>query len=142
MNLYDQQRHEQQKRMNDFLDQYAFFAFNEKQFSDGIAKLGTETGSIVSIGGGGYVLKEKIFSLTDLMKRAQRERKEALEDPETGSQFAYNMFYSELANHEYGYTGRADDALDALGVSWEDLAASPMLREAFEKARETILSEK
>ena len=140
MNLYDQQRQEQQERMNEFLNRSAFFAFSEEQFSKGLEKLGTDTGSIVSIGGGGYVLKEKVSEFKDILNRAKREREEALADPETGPQFAYCMFYSELANHEYGYTGRADDALDALGLSWEDLDNSEMLREAFEKAREAIIA--
>lgn len=37
------------------------------------------------------------------------------------------MFLYELENHEYSYTGTAEDALDSLGLSFEDVAADPRL---------------
>ena len=56
MNLYREQRAAQQKRMNEFLGAYAFFAFDERQFSEGLEKLGIAPGTdgaLVSIPGGG-----------------------------------------------------------------------------------------
>lgn len=43
--LYKEQRAGQQRRMNDFLSKYAFFAFSEKQFNEGLKQLGIAPGT-------------------------------------------------------------------------------------------------
>ena len=42
------------------------------------------------------------------------------------------MFKYELDNHEYGYT------VDSLGLTWEEVAASPRLLKALDKASAEI----
>lgn len=44
----------------------------------------------------------------------------------------------DLDNHEYGYTGDFEDTLDRLGLTWEEVAASPRLLKALDKASSEI----
>lgn len=44
------------------------------------------------------------------------------------------MFLTELENHEYSYTGDAEDTLDALGYTIDEIYADDLLRHGFEKA--------
>lgn len=69
MNLYRAQQTAQQRRMNEFVSKYAFFAFDENQFNEGLEKLGIAPGTedaLVSIPGGGYVLAVKVQDFKDL----------------------------------------------------------------------------
>lgn len=55
-----------------------------------------------------------------------------------GTGFLYQMFLYELDNHEYGYTGDLEDTLDCLGLTWEELKASPVMLKALDKASTEI----
>ena len=48
--------------------------------------------------------------------------------------FIYDMFYAELANHEYGYTGDITDTVEALGYTVDDLNADKRLLKGLKKA--------
>lgn len=142
MNLYRVQREEQQRRVNEFLSKYAFFAFDEKQFSEGLEKLGIAPGTdgaLVSIPGGGYLLADKGQELKDLLAKNAQERADAIRDTDTGPQFAYDMFRAELNDTEYSYSEDAEDALRRLGYSMRDIEGDAILRPAFEKACSDIL---
>ena len=52
------------------------------------------------------------------------------------------MFYYELVNHEYGFTGDAEDTLEALGYTMERVQANQCLRTGFELACKKIMEEK
>lgn len=145
-NLYQTLRDRQQEAVNDYLKEGAFFAFSDKQFKAGLEKLGiaeADAGKRLSRLGntGGYMLKERVAGLKTLLDNNDRERQEALDDPETGRQFAFDMFYSELCNHEYIITYDATDAIEALGYTWEQVKASAILREQLRKAERAILGE-
>ena len=142
MNLYRAQQTAQQKRMNEFLRRYAFFAFDENQFNEGLEKLGIAPGTedaLVSIPGGGYVLADKAQDFTDLLKSFRRERADAIRDTETGAQFAYDMFRASLNDNEYSYSEDAEDTLNSLGYDLQDIEADPVLKTAFDKACKDIL---
>ena len=142
MNLYRAQQAEQQRRMSDFTSKYAFFAFDENQFNEGLEKLGIKPGAegaLVRIPGGGYVLADKAQDFRDLLKSFRRERDEALRDTETGAQFAYDMFRASLNDNEYSYSEDAEDTLNSLGYDLQDIEADPVLKTAFEKACKDIL---
>ena len=51
------------------------------------------------------------------------------------------MFFSELENHEYSYTGSAEDTLDSLGLSFEDVAADPRLAHGLDLAEGEIMGQ-
>ena len=142
MNLYRMQEAEHQRRVNDFLRRYAFFAFDENQFNEGLEKLGIAPGTedaLVSIPGGGYVLADKAQDFKDLLKSFRRERADAIRDTETGAQFAYDMFRASLNDSEYSYSEDAEDTLNSLGYDPQDIEADPVLKTAFEKACKDIL---
>lgn len=143
MNTYTLMKRTHQKQVDDYLSKCSFFAFNEKQFREGLQKLGIaedQTGVLVRLGDtGGYILKEKAPGFKELMDKLDREKQDALQDPENGYQFAYSMFYTELANHEYSWTGDTWETLDALGITEEDLNRAPMLQKALEKAKQDVM---
>lgn len=55
-----------------------------------------------------------------------------------GTGFLYQMFLFELDNHEYGYTGEYEDALESLGLTMKDVHKSVRLTRALEKAAKEI----
>ena len=142
MNLYRAQQTAQQRRMNEFVSKYAFFAFDENQFNEGLEKLGITPGAegaLVRIPGGGYVLADKAQDFRDLLKSFRQERADAIRDTETGAQFAYDMFRASLNDSEYSYSEDAEDTLNSLGYDLQDIEANPVLKTAFDKACKDIL---
>ena len=146
MNLYKQMHDDQQERVNDFLNKYAFFAFSDEQLHEGYKKLKTDPESapddLVVLGRtGGFVLKERKDEFLQLLEDMRREQDEAIDDPVTGPQFAYDMFLYELNNHEYSYTLDRSETLDALGLTEEEVEDNPVLKKALRKACDDILAE-
>lgn len=144
MNQYRKLSEDHQERVNVFLNKYAFFAFNEKQFQDGLQRLGIseeDAGKkLVRMGStGGFMLKEHTAEYAALAEGIADEVDKAVHDPSTGPSFAYDMFYYELANHEYSYTGCKEDALDALGYTWEDIRKDEILQTALEQAAKDVI---
>ena len=80
-------------------------------------------------------------AFAEMCKRHSRERIEAMAEGEKGGTYLYDMFRTELLNHEYGYTVDTSDALDSLGLTREDLEKNPALKEALEKAAADIRKE-
>lgn len=143
-NLYQTMRDRQQAEVNDYLKEGAFFAFSDKQFKAGLEKLGIaeeDAGKRLSRLGstGGYMVKERVAGLKALLDKNDQERQEAIEDPETGRQFVFDMFFYELNNHEYIITGSTEETLDALGLSWEDIKKSPILSQELNRAENEIM---
>ena len=129
-----------QQKVNDFLSKYCFFAFSQSQFEEGMNKLGLtmeQTDKIVSIGAGGYMLKEYVSNYNDLADQIHKEQQQALQDPD----FAFSAFYSELNNHEYSYTGDPRDALDALGLSADEVLNNETLLQAYKRATEQVIAD-
>ena len=142
MNLYKEQRDRQQKRIDDFLRQYGFFAFNREQFDAGLQKLNIQPGEekvLAPIPCNWYILKSKAAELKTILKEGAEERERAMNDPTTGLQFALDMFLEELANHEFTFTGDEWETLDALGITADDLAKNERLRAALESAKFLLL---
>ena len=144
-NLYLELRNRQQKRFDDFCYKYAFFAFSREQLLKGFKKLGiTEeeaADKLYSMGGGGYYLKEKAAEFNSIITLGDKERREAAADPETGDKYLFQMFYFELNNHEYSYTGEMEETLDSLGYTLEDVKSDQRLAEALYKASRQIMRE-
>jgi len=111
-----------------------FFAFSNEQFNDGMEKFGLdpkETDKVCSIYGGGYVKKEDADRLKSMFLSQSKEKKQAIENDETGEGYIKDMFEYELANHEYNYTMDASDTLECLGLTIEDIANSQALQKGF-----------
>ena len=73
--------------------------------------------------------------------RHHRELQAAIDADPTGEGFIKDMFFIELENHEYSYTGSAEDTLDSLGLSFEDVAAAPRLARGLDLAEQEILEQ-
>lgn len=113
------------------------FAFSKTQLAEGMQKLGlqpTDTDQVASIGGGGFVRKTDVEAFHQMFRLHRLERKSAMNADRTGDGFLLEMFRCELADHEYGYTRDAEPALDALGMTLEELTQDGRLMHAFHKA--------
>lgn len=139
MNRYADLKRCQQEEFNAFPMQYAF---SHQQFAEGMAALGlapTDTDKIHMAPGGGFYRREDGPRLKEMMDRFDRELQEAIADDRTGDGFIYEMFLYELESHEYGYTGDPEEALDALGYTWEQVQEDAKLLNGFSKAHNKIM---
>lgn len=139
MNKYRILKEQHQKEINNFP---LMFAFSNKQFAEGMEKLGlgvTDTDQIISIGFGGYLKKSDEKAFDDILARHEAERKEAVNNDTDGTGYILDMFSYELSNHEYCYTGDISDTLDCLGYTREEIKADKKLltglNHAIEKCR-------
>ena len=132
MNKYTGLKQKQQEEVNNFP---MFFAFSNSQFEEGMKKLGldpSETDKLYKAGGtGGFYRKTDAERLFTMFERHRVEMKTARENDE---EFIYDMFYYELSNHEYVITYNVMDALDALGITIEEVNNNPKYKSNLEKA--------
>lgn len=129
MNRYDELKKKQQEKFNSFP---VAFAFSNEQLKEGMKKLGlneNDTEKITGIGAGGFIKKTDVKEYINMHKRFKQEIIEAINDRETGKEFAKDMFVSELANHEYGYTRELDETLAAVGFTLLEIDNNENLRE-------------
>ena len=138
MNTYLELKQKHQEEVNSFP---MAFAFNQKQFEEGMKKLGlkpTDTDKIYGLHGtGGFFRKTDENKLNEMFDRHKEEMKNAVESDKTGEGFIYDMFNYELANHEYVVTYSVDDTLRALGLTAEEVNNNPALLHGLQKARKT-----
>lgn len=118
------------------------FAFSDKQFDEMMGKWGLDPekdlDKIYRIPGGGFIQKKDHKHFHEVLDRHNAEMEAAKAADEDGTGFLYQMFKYELDNHEYGYTGELEDTLDCLGLTWEELKASPVMLKALDKASTEI----
>lgn len=139
INLYKAMKERQQERIDNF-DGW-FFAFDEKQFAEGMQKLGlTERKDVVGIGGGGYVARYRLPELQAMFEEQRKELQGAINADKTGEGFIYDMFRYEMFQHEYSYTGNIEDVLEAIGISVFEIQHSVPLAHGLGKAIESILN--
>ena len=136
MNDYLELKRRHQEEINAFP---MAFAFNKKQFAEGMIKLGlepTDTDKIFKFGDtGGFYRREHSEALISMLDRHEQEKWEAIHNDTTGEGFIFQMFDYELANHEYIITGQVDDTLRAVGISPEEVEKTPQLKHGLEKAQ-------
>ena len=128
----------QTKHNEEFNNFPIMFAFTDKSFEEGLVKLGlkkSDTDKVISIGYGGFIRKADKEAYLEMTIRQANERKQAIEDDKTGDGYIYQMFLTELNNHEYGYTYDYEDTLNSLNLTIEEINANPVMKKAFEKAR-------
>lgn len=135
MNRYAELRKRQQAEFNQLP---LGFAFSDKQFKEMMEGWGLDpekdTDKLYRIPGGGFVQKKDHALLHEMTERHSAELKAAIEEDETGEGFVYEMFLYELDNHEFGYTGDTEDAIDALGYTADEVLGNPRLKRGIEKA--------
>lgn len=144
MNAYEQLRQKQQEEFDAFP---IHFAFGQEQIDRKIKELKLSKDpkkraeQIVPIGAGGFVLKKDFPAFAEMCKRHSRQRIEAMAEGEKGGTYLYDMFRTELVNHEYGLTVDVSDTLESLGLTEKDLAEKPALKEALDRAAADIRKE-
>lgn len=135
MNAYVAMKRRHQNEINSFP---IAFAFGRQQIAAAMKKLGlepTDTEKVVSIHGNGDILrKTDIPAYLEMMKRHRTEMNEAIAADKSGRGFIFDMFKYELENHDYSWTQDPEDALDALGITYEDLENSDALMNGFKSA--------
>jgi len=131
---YFQFKKRQQQRVNEF--EGLFFAFNSKQFTEGMQKVNLkpdETDKIYSLPvSGGFVRKDRSQALWELIENNDKELQEALKDEE----FLLDALIYELRNHEFIINGDIAPALDVLG-----LTADTVDRDILNKAIDGVMKE-
>jgi hypothetical protein len=136
---------ELKKKHSDELNAFPmFFAFSNKQFDEGMKKLGLtpeDKGKLCKIPGGGFIRKEDATKLSDMFAAQDKEMKNLIASDTTGEGFIYDMLNYELANHEYCITMDFDPALNALGLTREDIANNPALLNGLNLARKNQWNE-
>ena len=132
---YSELKERQQQEINAFP---FIWAFNESQLADGMRRLGLDPekdkDKLCSIGAGGVIRKTDADAMREMFARHRRELQEAIAADKTGDGFIYDMFSTELANHEYSYTGDVTDAVNACWLTVEQLNANPALIIGLKKA--------
>lgn len=134
-------RERQQKEFNSFP---MFFAYDDKQFDEGMRKLGLQpedTKKIYHGIEGMYYRREDSPKLAEMMNRFDKEMQDAITADTTGEGFIYGMFLKEMSDHEYGYTMDYTDTLDAVGLTEDEVASSKQLTHGFNLARNRILED-
>ena len=134
VNQYDAMKERHTKELSDFPVKYAF---GKEQFEEAMRSLGlepTDTDKVVSTPCGGIVRKTDAIAYRDLFKRWDKEQEDAITADTTGDGFIFDMFDSELSNHEFTYTWEIEPTIDALGYTLENINASPALIPGLRKA--------
>lgn len=114
------------------------FAFSNKQFEEGMKKLGldpADTDKIYGMSGtGGFYRRSDAPALHEMFDRHEKEMSEAIQGDITGDGFIYDMFDYELSNHEFTYTGSTEETLSALGLTEDEVISDPKLIHGLKKA--------
>ena len=114
------------------------FAFNMKQFEEGMKSLGLtkdDTDKIVSIHAGGFIRKTDAGAFVDMFKCHNDKHQAEIHADTDGTGYIYEMFEYELANHEYSHTCNPEPALKALGLTLAEVEANPIMLAAFNRAK-------
>ena len=119
MNITTETHTQQKKRHMDEISTVKglFWAFSNDQLTEGLNKINATVKDIVSIGAGGFILKTELQGFKDMLDRHALERKELKKDVKK----LFDALVYELGNHEYCITYDPQDALDALGLTKEDV---------------------
>ena len=134
-NLYRALKEKQRREVSEFP---FFFAFNDKQFVEGMAKFGLtpdDTDKIYKFGNtGGFYLRDDAARLREMSDRHELERESAIADDKTGNGYIFHMFRDELEDHEFTYTNDLESTLDSLCITLDEINDNPLLRYGLDKA--------
>lgn len=141
MNAYQELRNKHKEEFNAFP---VHFAFGQEQINRKIAELGlnpkTYQDHVVGIGFGGFILNKDVPAYNAMVIRHRKEDAAAIAADTDGTGYIYDMFLSELCDHEYSYTWDDRDTLLSMGITEQDLDANPALRKGLEAAKKHIES--
>jgi hypothetical protein len=137
MNAYQELKQKQDKEFGEFP---IFFAFNNEQFEEGMAKLGLtkfDTNQIYKFGTtGGFYRRTDSERLHEMLTRFEKELQDAIDADPTGEGFILEMFGYELADHEYIVSYDTSETLAALGLTPEDIEKDQRLQHGLKLAKQ------
>lgn len=135
--LYRKTCREAQQIMDDAFKGTVFFAFSEKQFEEGMKKIGAKSPKeLYSLNGtGGFYKKSDAPKIHKAFADMSKVKADALASG--GEEYAFQMFSEELANHEFGYARDLDPTIEATGYEVEDICKSKVLWSGMVRALET-----
>ena len=140
MNAYAEMKERHQKRVDSLPIK---FAFGMKQFREMMESWGlteNDTDKIYKMGNtGGFYLRTDSKLIFNTLEENEIEMQAAIRNDVDGSGFIRDMFRYELANHEYCITYDLEPTLDALGLTEDDVNASPALRNGLKLAKKDYL---
>ena len=100
-----------------------------------------DTNKICSIGFSCFIRKSDKERFREMNARHKKEMQDAIDADKTGDGFILDMFYYELANHEYCITYDYEETFDTLGLTEEQINADKRLLHGLEKARKKYLTD-
>lgn len=123
------------------------YAFGNLQFSKMVDSFGLSMdenaenyygGKLIPIGYGGYIRKDDVDKISEYNETVKAENKAAIEaaknNEKDGKGFLFEMFTTELFNHEYALTEDLSEALRACGVTADEINNSPYMLKALKNA--------
>lgn len=118
------------------------FAFGDEQIKRKLEELNVKEDEIdkklVGIGAGGFMLKEDYPKYKEMTEKHYKEIQSQIENDKEGTGFIKDMFFSELNNHEYGYTKDVGATLMALGITTKQINSKDNLKNGLKLAIEEI----
>ena len=141
MNRYTALKDRQQKELNAFP---LGAAFSNQQFAGMMAAWDLtehDADKIYSIGSGCYLRRSDSQAFHEMLERFDREIAAEIAGDPTGDGFIQDMFYAELANHEYCITYDLTDTLYALGLPLEQINADKRLVRGLQKSEKQYLKD-
>jgi len=126
---YEELKRKHEAEINTF--EGIFFAFDDKQFKEGMERVGLtekDTNKIYELGAGGFILRSRNKAFLELFENRNKELEEAMLNKE----FLVDAFTYELRNHEYCITGDTRDTLDKFSLQYTTL--TELQSEALDKA--------
>lgn len=133
-NSYEELKAKRQAEFNTFP---LGFAFSQKQFEEMMLEWGLQIDDydkIYSLPGGGFLRKSDEAAFDEMIERLDKAHEEAMANDKDGTGYIYDMFSTELADHEYGYTYELDETLDALNLTLDQIKKRKNLRAGLNKA--------
>lgn len=115
-----------------------YFAFSRKQLEKILTETGLTEKDFISIGAGGLIKKTDIDAYRKLSEEIEAMTQAEIAADQDGSGFVKDMFLTELADHEYSYTGDLTETLDALGYTPEEINNDPKLINGLRLAKNEI----
>ena len=132
---YKELKEELDKPVQDHISKYAFWAFGEKQLNEKLTELGITKEELqqnyVSFFGGA-MRADKVKEYRQLADNSINKMIEALK---ANYELAKDAFNYEMNNHECFYTSRFSDALNAIGITMQEVQADETLKRAYTDAK-------
>lgn len=88
-----------------------------------------------------YIIQTHVDKFNEIAERYEKEIERRIEQDPTGEGFIKDMFKTQLKNYEYGYTLEADDAIERLGYTLEEIDTNTRLKNGLDLAKREILKE-